>query len=204
MLLPVKACGNVTPGVTWSHLLPTASSWAPTTKTVVFVAALHGRPFRCFLWRLGVCQRKSQTSCQERNCSTAIGIRCKDGVVFGVEKLVLSKLYEEGSNKHIFNIDRHVCMWRGLLADARSLAEVAREEASNYGHDIPLKASRRRVVTPTPDAASCQSMWPCTCTPTPRTAPCDPFGCSFILRSHNKDDDLQLYMADPSGVSYGY
>ncbi len=31
----------------------------------------------------------------------------------------------------------------GLLADARSLSEVAREEASNfrsnYGHDIPLK-----------------------------------------------------------------
>lgn len=31
----------------------------------------------------------------------------------------------------------------GLLADARSLADVAREEASsfrsNYGHDIPLK-----------------------------------------------------------------
>ena len=43
-------------------------------------------------------------------CSTAIGIRCKDGVVFGVEKLVLSKLYEEGSNKRIFNIDRHVGM----------------------------------------------------------------------------------------------
>lgn len=33
----------------------------------------------------------------------------------------------------------------GLLADARSLADVAREEASsfrsNYGHDIPLKVS---------------------------------------------------------------
>lgn len=42
--------------------------------------------------------------------STAIGIRCKDGVVFGVEKLVLSKLYEEGSNKRIFNIDRHIGM----------------------------------------------------------------------------------------------
>lgn len=42
--------------------------------------------------------------------STAIAIRCKDGVVFGVEKLVLSKLYEEGSNKRIFNIDRHVGM----------------------------------------------------------------------------------------------
>ncbi|MEQ2227487.1 Proteasome subunit alpha type-3 [Ilyodon furcidens] len=44
------------------------------------------------------------------NSSTAIGIRCKDGIVFGVEKLVLSKLYEEGSNKRIFNIDRHVGM----------------------------------------------------------------------------------------------
>lgn len=42
--------------------------------------------------------------------STAIGIRCKDGVVFGVEKLVLSKLYEEGSNKRLFNVDRHVGM----------------------------------------------------------------------------------------------
>lgn len=30
--------------------------------------------------------------------------------MFGVEKLVLSKLYEEGSNKRIFNIDRHVGM----------------------------------------------------------------------------------------------
>ncbi|KAG9336367.1 hypothetical protein JZ751_002714 [Albula glossodonta] len=84
--------------------------------------------------------RTSET--QKRH--TAIGIRCKDGVVFGVEKLVLSKLYEEGSNKRIFNIDRHVGMAvAGLLADARSLAEVAREEASNfrsnYGHDIPLK-----------------------------------------------------------------
>lgn len=110
-----------------------------------------------------------------------MAIRCKDGVVFGVEKLVLSKLYEEGSNKRIFNIDRHVGMVNkqtnihthpypavrnlppspsvsfslslslslsrqavaGLLADARSLADVAREEASsfrsNYGHDIPLK-----------------------------------------------------------------
>ena len=33
------------------------------------------------------------------NSRTAIGIRCKDGVVFGVEKLVLSKFYEEGANK---------------------------------------------------------------------------------------------------------
>jgi len=42
------------------------------------------------------------------NSGTAIGIRGKDGVVFGVEKLVTSKLHEAGSNKRIFTVDRHV------------------------------------------------------------------------------------------------
>jgi len=39
---------------------------------------------------------------------TAVGIRGKDGVVFGVEKLITSKLYETGDNKRILNVDRHV------------------------------------------------------------------------------------------------
>ena len=47
--------------------------------------------------------------------SSAIGIRCKDGVVFGVEKLVTSKLYEAGTGKRIFTIDRHVGMVNNIL-----------------------------------------------------------------------------------------
>uniref|UniRef100_A0A8C4H5N9 Proteasome subunit alpha type n=1 Tax=Dicentrarchus labrax TaxID=13489 RepID=A0A8C4H5N9_DICLA len=129
------------------------------------------------------------------NSSTAIAIRCKDGVVFGVEKLVLSKLYEQGSNKRIFNIDRHVGMAvAGLLADARSLADVAREEASsfrsNYGHDIPLKHLSDRVAM----YVHAYTLY----------SAVRPFGCSFILGSYDKDDGPQLYMVDPSGISYGY
>ncbi len=30
--------------------------------------------------------------------------------MFGVEKLVPSKLYEKGANKRIFNVDRHIGM----------------------------------------------------------------------------------------------
>ncbi len=41
-------------------------------------------------------------------CSTSIAIRGKDGVVFGVEKLITSKLYEIHSNKRIFTVDRHI------------------------------------------------------------------------------------------------
>ncbi|XP_036164574.1 proteasome subunit alpha type-3 isoform X3 [Myotis myotis] len=95
------------------------------------------------------------------NSSTAIGIRCKDGVVFGVEKLVLSKLYEEGSNKRLFNVDRHVGMH---LADRVAM----------YVHAYTLYSAVR------------------------------PFGCSFMLGSYSVNDGAQLYMIDPSGVSYGY
>uniref|UniRef100_A0A670HX40 Proteasome subunit alpha type n=1 Tax=Podarcis muralis TaxID=64176 RepID=A0A670HX40_PODMU len=130
------------------------------------------------------------------NSSTAIGIRCKDGVVFGVEKLVLSKLYEEGSNKRLFNVDRHVGMAvAGLLADARSLADIAREEASNfrsnYGYNIPLKHLADRVAM----YVHAYTLY----------SAVRPFGCSFMLGSYDGDDEgAQLYMIDPSGVSYGY
>lgn len=44
------------------------------------------------------------------NSGTVIGLRGKDGVVFAVEKLVTSKLYEPGANKKIFHVDEHVGM----------------------------------------------------------------------------------------------
>ncbi|KAB0342377.1 hypothetical protein FD754_019303, partial [Muntiacus muntjak] len=124
-----------------------------------------------------------------------IGIRCKDGVVFGVEKLVLSKLYEEGSNKRLFNVDRHVGMAvAGLLADARSLADIAREEASNFrsnfGYNIPLKHLADRVAM----YVHAYTLY----------SAVRPFGCSFMLGSYSVNDGAQLYMIDPSGVSYGY
>lgn len=40
--------------------------------------------------------------------STVVGLRCKDGVVFAVEKLVTSKLHESGSNRRLFTVDRHI------------------------------------------------------------------------------------------------
>ncbi|AWP16851.1 Proteasome subunit alpha type [Scophthalmus maximus] len=82
----------------------------------------------------------------------------------------------------------------GLLADARSLSEVAREEASsfrsNYGHDIPLKHLSDRVAM----YVHAYTLY----------SAVRPFGCSFILGSYDKDDGPQLYMVDPSGISHGY
>lgn len=47
------------------------------------------------------------------NGGTAIGIRCKDGVVLALEKLVTSKLLKPGANKRIATVDRHM----GVVCD---------------------------------------------------------------------------------------
>ena len=39
---------------------------------------------------------------------TCIGLRCKDGVVLGVEKILHSKLLTKGANRRIGTVDRHV------------------------------------------------------------------------------------------------
>ena len=41
------------------------------------------------------------------NAGTVIGLRCKDGVVLAVEKLVQSKLLVPGANRRIATIDLH-------------------------------------------------------------------------------------------------
>jgi len=128
------------------------------------------------------------------NSGTAVAIRGKDGVVFAVEKLVQSKLYEAGANKRIFHIDRHVGMAvAGLIADARAVVEIARDEAanyrSNYGSPIPLKHLAERVSMYVHAYTLYSSV--------------RPFGCSIALSSW-EDDAPQLHIIDPSGVSHGY
>ncbi|XP_029679534.1 proteasome subunit alpha type-3 [Formica exsecta] len=128
------------------------------------------------------------------NGGTVIGLRGKDSVVFAVEKIVTSKLYEVGANKRIFNIDEHVGMAiSGIISDARQIAETARSEAASYkaqyGVGIPLKYLNERV-----------SMYMHAYT---LYSAVRPYGCSVLLSAYETDGPA-LYMIDPSGVSYGY
>ncbi|XP_075233530.1 proteasome alpha7 subunit [Lycorma delicatula] len=128
------------------------------------------------------------------NGGTVIGLRGKDGVVLAVEKIVTSKLYEPGSGRRLFNIDKGIGMAAaGLISDARQLAETARSEAASYrnqyGAEIPLKYLNDRV-----------SMYMHAYT---LYSAVRPYGCSVILAAHQADGPV-MYMIDPSGVSYGY
>jgi 20S proteasome subunit alpha 7 len=74
-------------------------------------------------------------------CSTAVGIKCKDGIVLGVEKPLVSKMLVGGSNRRIFGINKTVGgVIAGLSADGRQIINRAREEAQSYketyGHSI--------------------------------------------------------------------
>lgn len=48
------------------------------------------------------------------NGGTCVGIRCKDGVVLAVEKIITSKLLKPGANKRIATVDRNVGVVRHI------------------------------------------------------------------------------------------
>jgi len=129
------------------------------------------------------------------NSGTAVALRGKDGVVFAVEKIVSSKLYEKGANKRIFNIDRHVGMAAsGLYPDARQLAETASNEAANYRADygtmIPLTYLADRVA---------MYMHAYTLYSAVR-----PYGATVMFASYTDLHGPKLYSIEPSGTSYGF
>jgi len=128
------------------------------------------------------------------NSGTAIGVKVKDGVVLGVEKLIISKMLVEGSNKKIHSGDLHVGMAiAGLAADARQIVNRAREEAksykSSYYHPIPTKILTDRVS----GFVQVYTLY----------GHLRPFGASVLIGGYDSSGP-QLYMVKPSGISWGY
>ncbi|CAM6034602.1 unnamed protein product [Sphagnum compactum] len=128
------------------------------------------------------------------NSGTVVGIKCKDGVVLGVEKLIPSKMLLEGSNRRIHAVHKHAGMAvAGLAADGRQIVGRARSEASQYlsfyGEDIPIKELCDRVAH---YVHLCTLYWWLR-----------PFGSAAILGGYDRDGP-QLYMIEPSGVAYRY
>ncbi|CAN0524173.1 unnamed protein product, partial [Ectocarpus sp. 8 AP-2014] len=66
------------------------------------------------------------------NSGTAMGVRCKDGVLLAVEKLLISKMLVAGSNRRASD-ETHVGMAvAGLSADARQIVYRGRDEVAGY------------------------------------------------------------------------
>ncbi|CAN1346511.1 Proteasome subunit alpha type-3 [Linum perenne] len=123
------------------------------------------------------------------NSGTVVGIKCKDGIVM---KLIASKMMLPGSNRRIHSVHRHSGVAvAGLAADGRQIVARAKSEAANYdnvyGEPIPVKELADRVAS---YVHLCTLYWWLR-----------PFGCGVILGGYDRDGP-QLYMIEPSGISY--
>jgi len=125
---------------------------------------------------------------------TAVGVRCIDGVVLGVEKLVSSKMLVEGSNRRIMNVDVHCGIaMSGIAGDAKQIVNRARSEARQYrefyGQMIPGKVLNERLAG---FVHTYTLYWYLR-----------PFGASVLIASVD-DDGPSLHMLEPSGIAYKY
>eukprot|EP00301_Raphidiophrys_heterophryoidea_P026797 c932_g1_i1.p1 GENE.c932_g1_i1~~c932_g1_i1.p1 ORF type:complete len:272 (-),score=78.49 c932_g1_i1:669-1427(-) len=129
------------------------------------------------------------------NGGTTIGIRCKDGVVFGVEKLISSKMLVKGTSKRVHTLETNFGLAEsGLTADGRQIANRAMSECENYrsmyGTRIPPQLLAQRV-------ASYMHLftlyWHVR-----------PFGASVLIGFYDKTEGAQLYLAEPSGLVHRY
>ncbi len=127
-----------------------------------------------------------------RRGTTAIGIRCKEGVVLAVEKRVLN-LQEPDSVEKIFDIDLHVgAAIAGLTADARVLIDNARIQSQvnklYYNEPITIAVLTKKIC----DLKQLYT----------QHAGVRPFGVSLLIAG--VDDEPRLFMTDPSGAFWGY
>ncbi|KAJ4858699.1 proteasome subunit domain-containing protein [Trichoderma breve] len=127
------------------------------------------------------------------NGGTSIGIRCKDGVVLAVEKIVASKLQKPGANKRIASIDSHVgAVYSGMIPDGRHFVDRARDEAQSWRQNF-------KTPIPTADLASRMGGYLQAYT---MYGSVRPFGITAIVPG--KHGGPFLYMIEPSGLYWGY
>mmetsp|Transcript_52055 Transcript_52055/g.102737 ORF Transcript_52055/g.102737 Transcript_52055/m.102737 type:complete len:275 (+) Transcript_52055:53-877(+) len=130
------------------------------------------------------------------NSSTAIGIKCSDGIVIAVGKSQASRMLVEGSNRTIFGVDAHAGIAvTGYAADGRQIVSRAREEAQSYrdtyGHRVIPSILANRLSLYMHYFTIYGSL--------------RPFGATAILSAYDEDTKTpELYMLDPSGTSYRY
>jgi len=118
----------------------------------------------------------------------------KDGVVFAVEKLTLSKMLVAGTSRRIYTVDKHAGMaTAGLVADARQLVRRGRAEANNYRASYGDSIPGRVVCDRLSGFVQAYTLY----------GSVRPFGCSILLGCMDKRGP-QLFMIEPSGTSWGY
>ena len=129
------------------------------------------------------------------NSGTCVGLRCKDGYIFGAEKLVVSKLLVAGTSRRIHPIGRNYALCTaGLSADCRQLVVRGRAEAASwqslYGTPIPTHTLAERIASYIHQHTLFAWM--------------RPFGAAVLVAGWDEEKGYQVFSMDPAGLCYGY
>src|SRR3989339_538875 len=126
---------------------------------------------------------------------TAMGIACKDGVVFITDKRILSKLVVPEAIEKMFKIDDHIgATAAGLIADARVLVDRAQLHAQQHAVTYDTKIDIISIVK-----EMCDLKQVCT-----QSAGLRPFGVSMLVGGVEDDGDVKLYITEPYGLYFQY
>jgi len=126
--------------------------------------------------------------------SSAIGIRCKDGVLFVADKRIVDDLIVVESIEKTFMIDNHIAATAaGILSDARVLVERAQLTAQQHKltYDDPID-----VITIVKDICDLKQL-------TTQSGGYRPFGVSLIIGGVD-NSGVRLFETDPTGIFFEY
>jgi len=117
-----------------------------------------------------------------------------DGVLFGADKKVATKLILPESIEKLFKIDDHICaISAGLVGDARRLVQIARKEAQEnkiyYEEKVPVETLVKQIC-------GVKQLFT-------QYAGMRPFGVSFVIGGVD-DSGPRLFETEPSGALAEY
>lgn len=122
--------------------------------------------------------------------STAIGIQTAEGVVLAVEKRINSSLLVASSVKKLVKLDAHIgCAMSGLVADARTLIDLARTETQNHWFTYNEQMQIKSVVQCVSDV----------CMGFGEGSMARPYGVSLLVGGVDENGPA-LYHTDPAGT----
>ena len=127
--------------------------------------------------------------------STALAIACKDGVVFVVDKRIMSKLLVPEAIEKMFRIDDHIGVAAsGIISDARVLVDRSQLRAQQHAVTYDSKIDIISIVK-----EMCDLKQICT-----QSGGLRPFGVSIIVGGIDLDGVPRLFETDPTGIFFQF
>lgn len=124
-----------------------------------------------------------------------MGVRCKDGIIIGSEKIVVNKMQLPTSDPRIWSVTKHVGITgNGLIPDAKSLMYRGREEASQYEKMYGIKMPGNLLADRLAQQVHLNTVY----------AGKRPYGTSVIISAWDALNGPSLWLVEPSGACYEY